>query len=61
MDILNSTTYKKDTIKDGDEYKIEIGDSKDIDFKPQVKIMRWDNECNFSVRRIEVFTVFGIC
>lgn len=33
-----------------DKIEVEIGDSKQPDFKPQVKIMRWDNEVNFSVR-----------
>jgi len=48
---LNDTTYKvilKDDWKD--RVEIEIGDSKQPDFKPQVKIERWDNEANFSVR-----------
>lgn len=35
---------------DADRLVVEIGDSKQIDFKPQVKIMRWDNEVNFSMR-----------
>ena len=34
-----------------DYLEIEIGDEKDISkFQPQVKIMRWDNEVNLSVR-----------
>jgi len=33
---------------------IEIGDSKDISiFQPQVKLMKWDNEVNFSVRLVD--------
>jgi len=32
--------------------QVEIGDSKQTDFYPQVKLMRWDNEVNFSVRLI---------
>src|SRR3990167_9471989 len=36
-----------------DRIEVEIGDSKQADFKPQVKIMRWDNEINFSLRAIE--------
>lgn len=36
-----------------DSIQIEIGDSKQGDFKPQVKIMRWDNEVNFSIRAQE--------
>jgi len=30
--------------------QLEIGDTKEIDFYPQLKLMRWDNEVNFSVR-----------
>src|SRR3990167_8846349 len=33
-----------------DKIEVEIGDSKQPNFKPQVKIIRWDNEVNFSVR-----------
>ena len=33
-----------------DKIDVEIGDSKQPDFKPQVKIMRWDNETNLSFR-----------
>lgn len=36
-----------------DDIRIEIGDSKQEDFKPQLKIMRWDNEVNFSIRAEE--------
>lgn len=36
-----------------DRIQVEIGDSKQPDFKPQVKIMRWDNEVNFSLRAQE--------
>lgn len=33
-----------------DKVEVEVGDIKQSDFKPQVKIMRWDNEVNFSAR-----------
>jgi len=36
-----------------DRIEVEIGDSKQPDFKPQVKIKRWDNEINFSLRAEE--------
>lgn len=36
-----------------DRIQVEVGDSKQSDFKPQVKIMRWDNEVNFSMRAQE--------
>lgn len=41
----------KDT--DADRIAVEVGDSKQPDFKPQVKLMRWDNEVNFSMRAQE--------
>ena len=36
-----------------DRLEVEIGDSKQPDFKPQVKIMRWDNEVNASFRLLD--------
>ena len=33
-----------------DRIVVEIGDSKQLDFKPQIKLMRWDNEVNLSIR-----------
>lgn len=33
-----------------DKIDVEIGDSKQPDFKPQVKVQRWDNEVNLSFR-----------
>lgn len=46
--------------KDGETYfttapdalEIEIGDAKQVDFFPQVKIKKWNNEVNFSMRLI---------
>lgn len=32
------------------EMKIEVGDTKQVSFYPQVKLAKWDNEVNFSVR-----------
>jgi len=54
MKRLNSTTWKvvpKDDPKD--RIEVEIGDAKQDKFYPQIKIMRWDNECNFSVRLVD--------
>ena len=51
---LNDTTFQllvNDAVTD--RIEVEIGDSKQPDFKPQVKIMRWDNDINFSVRAEE--------
>lgn len=34
--------------------EVEVGDSKDTSkFQPQVKLMKWDNETNFSIRYID--------
>lgn len=33
-----------------DKLEVEIGDTKLVDFYPQVKIQRWDNEVNCSIR-----------
>src|SRR3990167_3559264 len=51
---LNSTTYQQ-LVKDNpkDRLEVEVGDSKQPDFKPQVKFMRWNNEVNFSMRAQE--------
>lgn len=48
---LNETTYQ--TEKAELDLRIEIGDSKQEEFKPRVKILKWDNEVNFSVGVIE--------
>ena len=48
---LNPTTWTQDI---GDiDFAVEIGDAKSDEFRPQVKVLRWDNECNFSVRHID--------
>jgi len=39
----------KDSV--ADHIKVEIGDAKQAEFFPQLKIQRWDNETNLSVRR----------
>lgn len=57
--ILESFQKENDTlvraVKDVAEERIEIeiGDSKQPDFKPQFKIKKWDNEVNFSMRAEE--------
>ena len=52
MDYTKSKNTYFATLKDDlkDRIELEVGDSKQSDFKPQVKLMRWDNEVNFSVR-----------
>lgn len=52
-DILNETLFQAVKEDPADVISVEIGDSKQPDFKPQVKIMRWDNEVNFSMRAEE--------
>ncbi len=32
--------------------QVEVGDSKQAEFHPQVKSLHWDNECNFSARLV---------
>lgn len=54
MEQLDSTTFgltqKADTL---DSIRTEIGDSKQRLFYPQAKLIRWDNEVNFSFRHVE--------
>jgi hypothetical protein len=49
----NNTLIKAVKENPKDKIEIEIGDSKQTDFKPQFKVMRWDNEVNFSMRAEE--------
>lgn len=46
----NNTYFATPKDDPKDRIQVEVGDSKQPDFKPQVKLMRWDNEVNFSVR-----------
>jgi len=51
---IRSNTYiatEKADVKD--LIQVEIGDSKQVDFYPQVKVMRWQNEVNFSARLVD--------
>ena len=51
---INDTTYKI-VANDRKEDRLEviIGDDKQPDFKPQVKLQRWDNEVNASFRYVD--------
>jgi hypothetical protein len=50
---LNDTTWKQEIKADlRDELSCIIGDDKQLDFKPQMKIERWSNEVNMSIRFI---------
>lgn len=52
--INDNNTLAKEAKSDAkDRIEIEIGDSKQPDFKPQIKVMRWNNEVNFSMRAEE--------
>ena len=47
--LLNHKTF---VAKEVSFAETEIGDIKQSDFHPQVKVKRWDNEVNFSVRLV---------
>jgi len=48
---LNPTTYKEVAKSNPkDLLEVFIGDDKQAEFCPQIKIQRWDNECNVSIR-----------
>ena len=51
---VNKTTFRQD-IKTNpkDDVSVVIGDDKQPDFKPQVKVERWANEVNCSLRLVE--------
>lgn len=54
MDRINATTFGREVKSNPkDRIQVEVGDSKQPDFKPQVKLMRWDNEVNLSIRAEE--------
>ena len=49
--LVNNTLVTKEK-----EFETEVGDLLQTDFFPQVKIKRWSNEANFSLRLIEDFS-----
>jgi len=54
MEQLNSTTWKHIQKDDWRErLEVVIGDDKQPDFKPQIKIQKWDNEVNASFRLVD--------
>jgi hypothetical protein len=53
MRFVDNTFLDSPKVDKRDRIEVEIGDSKQPDFKPQFKIMRWDNEVNFSIRAEE--------
>lgn len=48
--VAQNTYYKAQVTDPTRKIEIEIGDSKQPDFRPQFKTLHWDNECNFSLR-----------
>jgi hypothetical protein len=53
FDHIPTNAYKATPKNDPrDRIEVEVGDSKQADFFPQLKMMRWDNEVNLSVRLI---------
>jgi hypothetical protein len=50
LDKIKNPELDKYTGEPKDEINVEIGDTKQTEFYPQVKLMRWSNEVNFSVR-----------
>jgi hypothetical protein len=49
--IKDNNTYILEAKSDpSDRIVCEVGDSKQVDFYPQLKLMRWDNEINCSIR-----------
>lgn len=50
FEVNNNTLKEVAKENPKDRIEVEIGDSKVEDFKPQFKLMRWDNEVNFSIR-----------
>ena len=45
---------EKTTFTNAEKYlEVEVGDFKQVDFFPQIKFKKWDNEANFSIRLID--------
>ena len=51
--VIRNSFVIKDKGDKADEFETEIGDILQDDFIPQLKLKRWSNECNFSVRLID--------
>lgn len=45
-----SGKYLETRTRDRQRFDLEVGDTKQPEFHPQVKLSRWDNEANFSMR-----------
>src|SRR3990167_1228811 len=48
--ITGNTFFATPQTNPKDKIDVEVGDSKQQDFYPQTKLIRWDNEVNFSIR-----------
>ena len=53
LEKINDTTWKQSKNVDEDVFDTEIGDIKQSQFEPQLKIIRWDNDANFSIRYVD--------
>ena len=49
MKIINDTTFE---LTKKEHLKFEVGDSKQSNYFQQLKVMGWENDCNFSIRLI---------
>lgn len=52
LSFSNKTFFDSPKDNPKDRIQIEVGDSKQADFYPQVKLMRWNNEVNSSLRLV---------
>jgi hypothetical protein len=59
MELKNNKYLHTIRENEKDRINIEIGDTKQTDFYPQLKILRWDNEVNFSIRLDEDYSDFS--
>jgi hypothetical protein len=52
--VIENNTFSRIAKPDWcDKLDVEVGDAKQPEFYPQVKVKRWDNEVNFSVRLMD--------
>jgi len=51
--LKDNTASKVIDIDPKKKIELEIGDAKDVEFRPQFKVKKWDNEVNLSIRAQE--------
>ena len=54
FNLANNTIIQKAALDPINGNLVEVGDSKQPEFYPQLKIMRWENEVNFSARLVDL-------